>query len=194
MTSLINYHELFLYDGAENHQRLMVFVDGENLSIRFKNLAKEIDLPPGTRYKEDLYVWSNQLNNACTKNFNVIRKYYYTSLKGDELKIDQTFRELKEMKIEAPRIFKKTKDNRSKQVDISLATDMLLHASRKNYDVALLVAGDEDYIPLVQAVQSEGCKVNCWFVKEGISDKLIKACDFYYDITNILLSKDIRIS
>jgi uncharacterized LabA/DUF88 family protein len=34
-----------------------------------------------------------------------------------------------------------------------LATDMLVHATRKHYDAAVVVAGDEDYIPLIRAVQ-----------------------------------------
>ena len=46
---------------------------------------------------------------------------------------------------------------------------MLTHAFRKNYDMAILVAGDEDYIPLVKAVMSEGRKVVLWFVEDGLS-------------------------
>lgn len=194
MTIYLNYYDLFQYDGAAENQRLMVFVDGENLSIRFKNILNGKSLPSTTRYRKDIYVWSHKLNMACVKNYNVIRKYFYTSITGDEPKIDQVINELKELKIEAPKVFKKSKNDRSKQVDISLATDMLVHATRKNYDVALLVAGDADYIPLVKAVQLEGCKVNCWFIKDGISDKLIKACDFYFDISDILISNEIKIT
>lgn len=49
-------------------------------------------------------------------------------------------------------MFKKSKTRGSKQVDISLSVDMLMHANRKNYVVAVLVAGDEDYAPLVDTV------------------------------------------
>jgi uncharacterized LabA/DUF88 family protein len=59
---------------------------------------------------------------------------------------------------------------------------MLLHATRKHYDVAVLVTGDEDYIPLVEAVQREGARVGVWFVPDGLSPKLERAADFYDDL------------
>ncbi|MBC8725818.1 NYN domain-containing protein [Paraburkholderia sp. 31.1] len=60
---------------------------------------------------------------------------------------------LKDLGLEAPRVFKKpSKEQRSKGVDITLCTDMLLHASRKHYDIAVLVSGDGDFVPLIEAV------------------------------------------
>ena len=106
------------------------------------------------------------LNNVCAHR-NVLRKYYYTSIKGDEKKIVDCIDELKAHGIEAPRVFKKTKSRGSKRVDISLATDMLSHAFRKNYDIAVLVAGDEDYVPLVKAVQSRDVEFTFGFLKMG---------------------------
>ena len=39
---------------------------------------------------------------------------------------------------------------KAKGVDIALTTDMLSNAFLGNYDVAVLVAGDGDYVPLVE--------------------------------------------
>jgi len=50
-------------------------------------------------------------------------------------------------------MFYRSRNRRSKRVDSTLATDMRTHAHRKNYDIAVLVAGDEDYVPLVEAVK-----------------------------------------
>jgi uncharacterized LabA/DUF88 family protein len=47
--------------------------------------------------------------------------------------------------------------------------------------MAILVAGDEDYIPLVKAVMSEGRRVVLWFVEDGLSPKLVNAVDHYFD-------------
>ena len=102
--------------------------------------------PSHVKYMKDVYVWSEHLKKI--NNFEIIRKYYYTSVKGDSNKIEIIEDDLKNIEIEAPRVFKKTKDKGSKRVDISLATDMLTHAHRKNYNIAVLVAGDEDYVPL----------------------------------------------
>ena len=74
-------------------------------------------------------------------------------------------------------------NRRSKRVDITLATDMLLHATRNNYDIAVLVAGDEDYVPLVEAVQGEGRGVHVWAVPDGLSPRLKHAADEYYDLS-----------
>ena len=94
------------------------------------------------------------------------------------------------MGLEAPRVFKKEKGERAKRVDISLATDMLTHAHRKNYVVAVLVAGDEDYIPLVDAVMAEGHRVFLWFFEEGLSPILKRRVDHFFDISKFLFSDE----
>jgi uncharacterized LabA/DUF88 family protein len=42
---------------------------------------------------------------------------------------------------------------------------MLTHAHKGNYDIAILIAGDDDYGPLVKAVKDTGCRVVLWFFK-----------------------------
>jgi uncharacterized LabA/DUF88 family protein len=69
---------------------------------------------------------------------------------------------------------------------------MLSHAFRKNYDIAVLVAGDEDYVPLVKAVQSEGCRVYLWFLENGLSPFLKRTVDRFTDIEEIFFSLEIR--
>jgi uncharacterized LabA/DUF88 family protein len=64
---------------------------------------------------------------------------------------------------------------------------MLTHAHRGNYDLAVLVAGDEDYVPLVQAVMAEGKRVAVWFLQDGLSDALRLEADHFYDLANVLL-------
>ena len=43
-----------------------------------------------------------------------------------------------------------------KGVDIMLATDMITHSYKGNYDTAILVGGDSDYVGAVQAVKDNG--------------------------------------
>ena len=49
---------------------------------------------------------------------------------------------------------------RQKGVDVLLAVEMLDHAFRKNMDEAWLLAGDADFVPLVEAVTRLGTWVN----------------------------------
>lgn len=46
---------------------------------------------------------------------------------------------------------------REKAVDVKLACDMLM--LRKIYDVAIIVSGDQDYVPAVEIVKDSGKEV-----------------------------------
>jgi uncharacterized LabA/DUF88 family protein len=118
-----------------------------------------------------------------------MRKYYYTAVLGDQPTIEDIAMGLKGLGIETPRVFKKNKTRGSKQVDISLATDMLVHATRKHYELAVLVAGDEDYVPLVRAVQSEGARVCVMFTSGGLSPALRFIADDFVDLDEHLFEK-----
>jgi len=48
------------------------------------------------------------------------------------------------------------------------------------------VAGDEDYVPLVNAVKNAGRRVFVWFVGDGLSPALKRAADYYFDIGTVL--------
>ncbi len=176
----------FVIEGA----RTMVFVDGENLAIRYGNTLNQLGATPkvGVSHRPNIAVWSQQLspNSMNLSGTRVIRKHYYTSVQGDDRTVQDTAEWLKEQGFEAPRVFKKNKVKGSKQVDISLATDMLLHASRKHYQIAVLVAGDEDYVPLVRAVKAEGARVYIWFLRDGLSPQLRYESDYFVDLQDFL--------
>jgi NYN domain-containing protein len=172
--------------------KAMIFVDGENLAIRCGNALKSSGQAPRAEVQcePDLFVWSPDLNRRPNQfpPPHVMRRYYYTSVKGgDEPRIEDIQARLKTLGIETPRVFRKAKGERRKQVDISLATDMLVHATRKHYDVAVLVAGDEDHVPLVRAVQLEGARVYVWFLSDGLSPKLKHVADHFVDLDEFLL-------
>lgn len=69
----------------------MMFVDGENLTIRAQEYAKNqrLEIPEGEYHKKNTFVWlPNQ--HASSKFFGQVfladastRSYYYTSLVGD---------------------------------------------------------------------------------------------------------------
>ena len=166
----------------------MVFVDGENFAIRYRCLmakkGMEKTLTPSPFYERDVFLWSDVLNDMC-RYAKVIRRHYYTSVTGDDKRIKEIEDKIKNAEIESPHVFKKTKGRRSKQVDISLATDMLTQAHKKNYGIAILIAGDSDYIPLVEAVKAEGSIVYLWFFNEdnGLKRELRISADYYVDIS-----------
>jgi uncharacterized LabA/DUF88 family protein len=53
-----------------------------------------------------------------------------------------------------------------------------------HYEVALLVSGDGDYVPVVRAVKQQGKRVVCLaFEGLGVSQELKLACDEYFDLS-----------
>lgn len=159
-----------LYPYIAPGARAMLFVDGENLALRYKAMRRtdneQVADTHGikVRYREDVAVWADHLapENRQLPHTTLLRKYYYTSMAGTNEAREEVADWLRQQGgFEAPRVFPKSSKTRgSKQVDISLCCDMLTHAARRHYDVAILVAGDGDYMPLVRAVKSEGARAH----------------------------------
>ena len=73
---------------------------------------------------------------------------------------------------------------------VALTKDMLSHAYLHNYEVAVLVSGDGDYVPVLEELKRLG-KLVCVasFIDEGFNDKLRLASDFVSDMTSDFLEK-----
>jgi uncharacterized LabA/DUF88 family protein len=70
-----------------------------------------------------------------------------------------------------------------KGVDVMLATDMLTHCFKNNYDTAILVAGDSDFVGALQAVKDNGKHVEvALFGEERTSVILRKVADVVHVI------------
>ncbi len=92
-----------------------------------------------------------------------------------------------------------------KGTDVKLATDLMSFAFRNIYDIAIIISGDGDYIPVVDAIKNMGKHVVMVNFKSkegrplpGGSRKLKEHCDFsfslnyqtMYDICRYGLEKD----
>ena len=73
-------------------------------------------------------------------------------------------------------------DDRQKEVDVSIATEMIMHAVRDHYDVAILISGDRDFIHAINAVQSLGKKVEVASFSNCTSSALTRVSDKYVDV------------
>jgi uncharacterized LabA/DUF88 family protein len=178
----------FFPSSVRDATRVMMFIDGENLAKRYANLRGTDRQRRHVAFKQDVYVWSTYANRPRFPQ--VIRRHYYTSAPGDRDARSAIEEELRGVGIESPYVFHRPKSGRAKRVDITLATDMLSHAHRNNYDVAVLVAGDGDYVPLVEAVKREGQQVTVWFVKDGLNPELRAAADHFWDLGQLLFEDE----
>jgi len=109
-----------------------------------------------------------------------LRAYYYTSVVGSDEVVTGVRESLWTIGF-TPKVFKKPSgDRKSKGVDIALATDMLTHAFQNHFEVAILLAGDSDYGPLVDRVKSLGKLVWVWFFErkeDGLGPELKLSAD-----------------
>lgn len=68
-------------------------------------------------------------------------------------------------------------DGKQKEVDVALAVEMLMHAIDDHYDVAILMSGDRDFIPVISRVQALGKKVEVVAYSESASREVISVSD-----------------
>ena len=158
--------------------RVMIFIDGSNLYHCLKNFFKRTDIDIG---------------KFCGKLLGkrrLIRIYYFNAKVGrreepERYKDQQVFfasvSSIPYCELRLGRLVYNNWPNSppyEKGVDIQLATDMITHNYKNNYDVAVLVAGDNDYVGALQAVKDNGKHVEvALFGREQTSRQLRVVAD-----------------
>ena len=173
----------------------MVFIDGSNLF----HAARQY----GRKYRVQ------DLCDALVAGRSLVRAYYYGSIPtgGDERTIARQtgFHEsleyagiavtavpLKQRSVEfaCPRCRKKSTVTRhvEKGVDVALVTDMLTFGFRDGYDIALVVAGDVDYLRAVEEVKRIPRRIEiAFFEKTGaLSGVLRKKADRFIPLEPVI--------
>lgn len=78
---------------------------------------------------------------------------------------------------------KGTKTRKQKEVDVLIAVDMMAHAARRNMSKAVLVAGDQDFRPAVEALVQLGVSVQIVGEEKTTSKELTWAASTYTKLT-----------
>lgn len=144
-----------LWEGALD--RVMVFIDGSNLYHSVKAFYQRTDV--------DFAKFCAKLSGPGRQ---LLRGYYYNAI-VDQAQEPQRYAEQQrffDRLRRVPRFEVKlgtlvyrgfpAVPPYEKGIDVRLATDMLVHAFRGNFDVAILVSGDNDFVDAVQAVKDLG--------------------------------------
>ena len=71
---------------------------------------------------------------------------------------------------------------RQKGVDTLIAVDMLVGAFSALFDIAILVAGDADFVPVVEEVKRRGVMVAVAGSAASVADDLRRAADRYIEL------------
>ena len=169
-------------------ENVMIFIDGSNLYHSLKNIFGRTDLDIG---------------KFCRKLLGrrrLTRIYYYNAKVGRKeeperyRKQQEFFSSVNAIPYSELRLGRLVYTNwptvppYEKGIDVQLATDMITHSFRNNYNVAILVAGDNDFVGAIQAVKDNGKHVEvALFGKEGTSRQLRDVADNIISINSRLL-------
>ncbi len=158
-----------------------MFIDGTNLLIE---LSKEIGIPfradkPPLSAIELASIYIHTFNQ--TNQYYMIRRYWISSYQGNDIDRIKISSFLRKHDIE-PILIKKHK-GKEKGVDITLTKEMLVNAINHNYNIGFLIAGDEDYLTLVQEVKRWGPRIiGSFFEGHGLSNELKLSFDTFYQL------------
>ena len=141
----------------DNQQRAMIFIDGSNMYHSLRAHFKRTDIDLGYFCKK------------LVGRRRLVRIYYYNATVGKVEEPDRFKDQQKYFNSVAAIPYTELRLGRlvytsawpssppyEKGVDVQLATDMLTHAFKDNYDVAILVAGDNDFVGALQAIKDNG--------------------------------------
>ena len=173
---------------SDKTDRVMIFIDGSNLYHSLKNYFKRTDMDIG---------------KFCTKLLEkrrLIRIYYYNAKVGlreeperyrDQQKFFASITAIPYCELRLGRLVYINWPGTppyEKGVDVLLTTDMITHSYKNNYDTAILVAGDNDFVSAIQAVKDNGNHVEvALFGKEPSSRQLRIVADNVITLNNRVL-------
>lgn len=188
-------------------RRLMAFIDGENLTMRYQNMVQQGRTPlKNNVYVPDVFVWNPGAVNI-EAHCEILRATYYTYAVGDDAHIKQWTDELKAIDYQYristqelvqtgfiyPKIFKKPQRTaKRKGVDISIAVDSLCHVYGNSVDIVYLVTGDGDYKPLIDEIVRNGKRVYLGALSDGLNPVLPNIVDRFFDLDDKFFTKIIQ--
>ncbi|GBC73206.1 hypothetical protein HRbin04_00602 [archaeon HR04] len=127
---------------------------------------------------QELYKKLDELQHLIEtiKKFNEL-KTYFNSIKNHHPYYD----------VRLGRIVKINGEPRQKGVDTLLVLDMITMAYQDQYDIAVLVGGDRDFVPAVNIVKNLGKHVYGYYFAKHIADELLNSFDvkFCFDDPSI---------
>jgi uncharacterized LabA/DUF88 family protein len=163
---------------VDKNERVMIFIDGSNLYHSLKGFFSRTDIDIG------------RLSRKLLDKRRLVRIYYYNAKVGlkeepqryrDQQAFFTSVNAIPYSELRLGRLVYHNWPNSppyEKGVDIQLATDMITHSFKNNYDVAVLVAGDNDFVGAIQSVKDNGKNVEvALFGKERTSYRLRMVAD-----------------
>jgi uncharacterized LabA/DUF88 family protein len=180
-----------------DYRQMMVFIDGENITMRFQDMIAKGKKPrTSVFYEKDIYVWDPAITKIVGKH-EIIRATYYTYVVGDDDRLKQISNVIKTLTYYKngnsqlpnflyPYIFRKSKSARNgKGVDIQMTVDILNNVHSNYVDTILLVSGDGDYLPIIKEAIRCGKQVYVAAFSSGLNPVLKDCSDLFLDLDDV---------
>lgn len=171
--------------------RVAIFIDGRNFYHSSKHLEEKghtIDF--------------QKVVSKLVGNRDLVNVFYYNALLDKEYNLNKYekhieflngLRKIPKFKVILCDWRKITNKNGKvryniKGDDIQLAHDILIGAFRDTYDIAIILSGDADFIPIIKTVRKEfKKKVGNGYFRRTSSYKLRKSCDFSINLNKLII-------
>jgi uncharacterized LabA/DUF88 family protein len=174
--------------GASPQMTRYLFIDGAYLAAIYRDLMQEF------------WKIEGEIDFVALKKFASADKVFYYDCVDDvarsgeireqveaRVRAKDSFldgiRELPGYHVQEGRIAGVGRRRRQKRVDVQLAVDMLMHATHRNMTHATLLAGDEDFLPLIEALEGLGTDVTVIYERQSGARTLHWAADAGVGIT-----------
>jgi uncharacterized LabA/DUF88 family protein len=138
-------------------QKVGIFVDAENIELS------------GLKHHEGRTDYRKILEKVGDRE--ILRILYYKPIYKDISATFETFWKGLGGEIKRPQ----------KNADSFLIIDAVTLAEK--LDVAIILGGDKDFLPLMWYLKSRGCRVEIWSWPESTSPEVQEAADFYFPLT-----------
>ncbi|MCK4650249.1 NYN domain-containing protein [Candidatus Pacearchaeota archaeon] len=168
-------------------QRVAIFIDGSNLYYSLKKLKIDrIDFQKLLQLLiKDKLLTSTFYYNAPL-NIKINPKTYWR-----QQKFFNELRKIPDFNVVLCRLRKHKRKNGNyvfdvKGDDVHLAVDLVSGAYEDLYDIAIIVSGDEDFVPAIKKAQKLRKKVINAYFKSSSSTPLKKTCDNFIYMNDLI--------
>lgn len=178
--------------------RSILFLDGENLVMRFQDLVAAGAVPDSrVVHIRDVFVWHPNIIRWHNLR-KVIRVGCYTSVVGDDDRIVEVRKTISKTEFSSdsddggmpgqvvPIVFKKqARSQKTRNVDIQIVIDVMRYAFTDEIDRVYLASGDGDYLPLLQEVMRRGKQVEVLAFSSGLNEQLSYSVDRFLSLDQV---------
>jgi len=166
-----------------SYSKTMIFIDGSNFYFSLKKSFNKtnIDFKKFT----DFLAEDNKLVKLLYYNAPLNRKENEEEYRKQQ-KFFNYLTNLDFVKIYYGRLERRPDGHKSeKGVDVKLAIDLIINSYQNNFDIAVLVSNDADFIPAIKEIQKQGKKVYNVSFKNTKSYNLNKVCNYTIMVDSI---------